>query len=378
MAALHTQAATVHLPTTLTPMTWHTVFYYHHEPVVIEKPAYATLFTPARRAVIADVAAAAEAVLQALVQSPQQRILIHGDLHPWNVHLVRQRFVVLDFEDVLLGYPVQDIAITFAALRRYADAAQLQRAFEAGYYRVRAWPVETATQLTALKAARDLMMLNYVAQAEADPEPVVERICRRLETARSVSAPNHERLTLRYVAAKRRSPCRHRPTTLEFLYALFLKPVGDHAAAGMNVEVPDAASAGVDIRVRRMRRNNHQLPGGRRDRLVANGEADVALQHHEDLGIRVRMEAGSAAWLCLDQKEGHVGRSIVVAFEAVGGGAMGQRVLVDEESHVRFPPSEAVRSASVTCTGQANIHQQATYREHVLVRRDTAQLCMLF
>ena len=117
---------------------------------------------------IADVAAAAEAVLQALVPSPQQRILIHGDLHPWNVHLVRQRFVVLDFEDVLLGYPVQDIAITFAALRRYADAAQLQRAFEAGYYRVRAWRVESATQLTALKAARDLMMLNYVAQAEAD------------------------------------------------------------------------------------------------------------------------------------------------------------------------------------------------------------------
>ena len=38
MAALHTQAATVHLPTTLTPMTWHTVFYYHHEPVVIQNP----------------------------------------------------------------------------------------------------------------------------------------------------------------------------------------------------------------------------------------------------------------------------------------------------------------------------------------------------
>ena len=185
MAALHTHAATVQLPATLTPMTWHTVFYYHHEPVVIESPAYVTLFSPARRALIAEVAAAAEAVLQALAQSPQQRILIHGDLHPRNVHLVRRRLVVLDFEDVLLGYPVQDIAITFAALRHYADHAQLQRAFEAGYRRTRSWPVQSPRQLIALMAARDLMMLNYAAQAEANAEPAVERICRRLETARS-------------------------------------------------------------------------------------------------------------------------------------------------------------------------------------------------
>ena len=185
MAALHDHASTVQLPPALIPMTWHTVFYYHHEPVVIDNPAYATLFSAARRALIHEVATLAEKVLQAFAQSTSQRILIHGDLHPYNVHVTRGHLYVLDFEDVLLGYPVQDIAITLAALRRYPESERLWRAFEAGYSQTRPWPVQSADQLTALIAARDLMMVNYVAQAESEPEAAVARICNRLMVARA-------------------------------------------------------------------------------------------------------------------------------------------------------------------------------------------------
>lgn len=185
MAALHDHAGMVRLSPNLTPMTWHTVFYYHHEPVVIDDPAYASLFTPARQELIYTVAAVAEQILQALAQSTAERILIHGDLHPYNVHLARGRLYLLDFEDVLLGYPVQDVAVTFAALRRYPDYEKLWRALEAGYSQSRPWPVQSATQLTALIAARDLMMVNYAAQSEADPEAAVARICSRLMAAQS-------------------------------------------------------------------------------------------------------------------------------------------------------------------------------------------------
>ncbi|MCE7981135.1 MAG: hypothetical protein DYG89_08085 [Caldilinea sp. CFX5] len=188
-AALHDHAGTVRLPPDLTPMTWHTVFYYHHEPVVIDDPAYAALFTPARRELIHAVATVAEQALQALAQSPANRILIHADLHLYNVHVARGRLYILDFEDVLLGYPVQDIAVTFAAFRRYPDGEALQRAFEAGYSSRRPWPVQSASQLTALIAARDLMMINYAAQAEADPEAAVARICSRLMVAQSHLLP---------------------------------------------------------------------------------------------------------------------------------------------------------------------------------------------
>lgn len=185
MAALHDHASTLQLPLSLIPMTWHTVFYYHHEPVVIDLPAYATLFSPERRALIHAVATVAEQVLQDLAQSSTNRILIHGDLHPYNVHVAHGHLTVLDFEDALLGYPVQDIAITLASFRHYPDCESLWCAFEAGYSRHRPWPVQSPTQLTALIAARDLMMVNYAAQAEADPEIAVARICRRLMTARS-------------------------------------------------------------------------------------------------------------------------------------------------------------------------------------------------
>jgi Ser/Thr protein kinase RdoA (MazF antagonist) len=186
MAALHDHAATVQLPPSLTPMTWHTVFYYHHEPVVIDDPAYAALFSTARRAVIHEVATAAEQVLQSLAQSTTERILLHGDLHPYNVHVAHGRLYILDFEDVLFGYPVQDIAITFAAFRHYPDCERLQSAFQAGYSRRRPWPVQSPTQLTALIAACDLMMVNYAAQAEAEPEAAVARICSCLMVAQSL------------------------------------------------------------------------------------------------------------------------------------------------------------------------------------------------
>ena len=38
--------------------------------------------------------------------------LLHGDLHPWNVRSYRGVLSPIDFEDLMLGWPVQDIATT--------------------------------------------------------------------------------------------------------------------------------------------------------------------------------------------------------------------------------------------------------------------------
>jgi Ser/Thr protein kinase RdoA (MazF antagonist) len=133
-------------------MTWHTVFYYYHEPVVIDDPAYVILFSPARRELIHEVAAAAKQVLQELAQSTPDRILIHGDLHPYNVHVARGCLYVLDFEDVLFGYPVQDIAITFAAFRRYPDCESLWRAFEAGEGKLSRYAAIVARTIEQIRA----------------------------------------------------------------------------------------------------------------------------------------------------------------------------------------------------------------------------------
>ena len=38
--------------------------------------------------------------------------ILHNDLHQWNVRIYRGRLSPIDFEDLMWGWPVQDIATT--------------------------------------------------------------------------------------------------------------------------------------------------------------------------------------------------------------------------------------------------------------------------
>jgi Ser/Thr protein kinase RdoA (MazF antagonist) len=69
---------------------------------------------------------------------------------------------VLDFEDVMLGAPVQDLAITLSYNRQHPEYEQLLAAFVEGYRSIREWPVEYEGQLLLLMAARSVMLINYV------------------------------------------------------------------------------------------------------------------------------------------------------------------------------------------------------------------------
>ena len=95
--------------------------------------------------------------------------VIHGDLQMGNVMVHRGRLTAFDFEDVMRGAPVQDIAITLSYGRARPDYGELRRAFRAGYERRRGWPVEFEGQLELLMAARKVMFLNYLLRT--DPEP---------------------------------------------------------------------------------------------------------------------------------------------------------------------------------------------------------------
>jgi Ser/Thr protein kinase RdoA (MazF antagonist) len=53
------------------------------------------------------------------VSASGRRRPIHNDLHPWNALVDRQRICAIDFENMLLGFPVQDIGTTLHHLRGY-------------------------------------------------------------------------------------------------------------------------------------------------------------------------------------------------------------------------------------------------------------------
>jgi Ser/Thr protein kinase RdoA (MazF antagonist) len=180
MAKLHDHAESLELPADIQPKRWERVFYYPDEPVVYSSAEYRHLFSSEQITVLDEVVRRADRLFEDLYADERGRILIHGDLHFWNVHVYRGELYMMDFEDVMLGYPVQDVAITLYYGRDREDYDALCGAFSEGYTSLRQWPVERSGQLETLMAARKAMFINYVARAGPSPQEFVEEGCKIL------------------------------------------------------------------------------------------------------------------------------------------------------------------------------------------------------
>lgn len=110
--------------------------------------------------------------------------IIHGDLHQWNVRNKRGVLSPIDFEDLMLGWPVQDIATTLYYFDS-KDFARLRNAFQEGYTRHSPWPEQLAGEIDSFIAARGLGLANFILN---DPNPAwreqagefIERVEKRL------------------------------------------------------------------------------------------------------------------------------------------------------------------------------------------------------
>jgi len=163
------------------PLTWDKVFYWPEEvdPVVVFDPDRAHYLTNGRREVLDRSIARVEPAFSKLV--PDEAQVIHGDLHPYNVHVYRDRLIGFDFEDVTWGHRVQDIAITLFYERNHSGYDDFSAAFEEGYRTRADWPVSYDGELEHFMAARTIMFINYVANLHDDPTDYYEIAFPRLE-----------------------------------------------------------------------------------------------------------------------------------------------------------------------------------------------------
>lgn len=178
-AGLHTHGRTMEPPHP--PLTWDRVFYWPEEvdPVVIFDPEMAVHLTGERRHILERAIALIEPAFAKL--DPETRQLIHGDLHPDNVHVFRNRLIAFDFEDVTWGHPVQDVATTLFYERTHPAYPDLRAAFADGYRSAAAWPVSYDGELEHFMAARTVMFVNYMANVADNPSKYYEVAFPRLE-----------------------------------------------------------------------------------------------------------------------------------------------------------------------------------------------------
>ena len=138
------------------------------EPVVLFDDEHRDLYTERDYSLFRASFEHVQHTIDALWATAHKPRVIHNDLHQWNVKIYRERPYALDFEDLMWGFPVQDIAVTFYSLLGNESVPEFREAFRCGYTRYRAWPEQVEGQLNALIAGRGLMLANFVLQ---DPHP---------------------------------------------------------------------------------------------------------------------------------------------------------------------------------------------------------------
>ncbi len=184
-AQLHTHAESFVPPPGFFLRKMDNVFPFDHGNFLEQESDPSGLIAPERRALFETVAARVEGVLATLYASPIPPLVLHADLHAYNIRVHRGQLAALDFDDCSIGYPVQDIAITFYYLQSHPEYPALRDAYQTGYESLRPWPVTSPDHIPTLIAWRELDLLNYLLFSD-NPEnqeylpKFIERAERRL------------------------------------------------------------------------------------------------------------------------------------------------------------------------------------------------------
>jgi Ser/Thr protein kinase RdoA (MazF antagonist) len=165
MAALHEHAAGFALPDGSQINTFDRFYPYNEAFIVLDQDD--SLLPPDRRALFEAVIRQAEADIAHLKAAEAPRLL-HNDLHQWNMRVTRGRLAAIDFEDLVLGWPVQDIATTLYYYHGYPQYRERAAAFRQGYESVRPWPEDTPGEAALWLAVRAVGLANFVLH---DPAP---------------------------------------------------------------------------------------------------------------------------------------------------------------------------------------------------------------
>jgi Ser/Thr protein kinase RdoA (MazF antagonist) len=119
----------------------------------------------------------AQATLDRLWQEQRRHAhLLHGDFTPANIVVHRGSVRAIDFQDMLWGLEVQDLAMAIAVLRRSPEHAAHVAAFRSGYERRRPWPDIAPSDMEDLIAVRRLSITNLnVAVGWPNAAATIER-----------------------------------------------------------------------------------------------------------------------------------------------------------------------------------------------------------
>jgi Ser/Thr protein kinase RdoA (MazF antagonist) len=117
---------------------------------------------PTYGSVLDEAVSRAQQTLDALWRNPPHPAhLLHGDIQPSNVMVSGSDVTLIDFQDLIWGFEIQEVVIALQGLESFDHSEALWRAFREGYEEIRPWPDTDPETVAGLHAARRLNTLNF-------------------------------------------------------------------------------------------------------------------------------------------------------------------------------------------------------------------------
>jgi Ser/Thr protein kinase RdoA (MazF antagonist) len=137
------------------------------EPEVLFAAEPNPLLPSDRREVFRRAAARVEQAIHRL-RSEEPMRLLHGDFHVWNVLVHRGHLAAIDFEDLMWGWPIQDVGTALYYLYHRSDFPAIRESFRRGYEESAPWPEAAPGELETFIAGRALVLANDVLLMRPD------------------------------------------------------------------------------------------------------------------------------------------------------------------------------------------------------------------
>ncbi len=183
-ARLHVATYGENIPETFSPKRWHNVFYFQKDKVVFKESEYQCFLSREYHEIMDRIIPYLNERLSAYYQVNQENLqLIHSDLNPWNVLVNGNAMHIIDFEDILLGLPLHDIAnlLYYYRYEEEIDYDHVKRLFFEGYEKIRPRPAIEEFDLDLLMTARRVNFLNYILIVSEDPSSFIEKSLPRVK-----------------------------------------------------------------------------------------------------------------------------------------------------------------------------------------------------
>lgn len=180
IAQLHKATDGITIPADIKPKRWDKVFYFRGEEVVFENEIYRDKFGEKGIGIYKKAISFADEHLHKMINKYPLNLL-HGDINPWNVLLCNGKLGIIDFEDSILGYSAQDIAILLYYYRYHDEYKVFKKSLLSGYNSELPKARFDEFELEILMIARRLNFINYVLIIQENPWEYINTSLKRVD-----------------------------------------------------------------------------------------------------------------------------------------------------------------------------------------------------